>query len=118
MTDEEIGYMKNKINEVKIFLVETKDKEVYSEDLKPYMVFNEKDLVIIEKLLDLYLQQQYFVSKEESEQKEKKAYIDGTNIAHNLCNKKWKYKIKAKIEEVKDGTFDAKIVLQSLLEKE
>ena len=29
-----------------------------------------------------------------------------------------KDKIKAKIEEVKDGTFDAKIVLQSLLEKE
>ena len=27
-------------------------------------------------------------------------------------------KIKAKIEEVKDGTYDAKIVLQSLLEKE
>ena len=33
-------------------------------------------------------------------------------------NKKWKDKIKAKIEEVKDGTFDAKIILQSLLEKE
>ena len=30
----------------------------------------------------------------------------------------WKDKIKAKIEEVKDGTYDAKIVLQSLLEKE
>ena len=29
----------------------------------------------------------------------------------------WKDKIKAKIEEVKDGTYDAKIVLQSLLEK-
>jgi hypothetical protein len=27
-------------------------------------------------------------------------------------------KIKAKIEEIKDGTFDAKIVLQSLLKKE
>lgn len=27
-------------------------------------------------------------------------------------------KIKTKIEEVKDGTYDAKIVLQSLLEKE
>lgn len=27
-----------------------------------------------------------------------------------------KDKIKAKIEEVKDGTYDAKIVLQSLLE--
>lgn len=32
--------------------------------------------------------------------------------------KKIEDKIKAKIEEVKDGTFDAKIVLQSLLEKE
>lgn len=31
---------------------------------------------------------------------------------------KVEYKIKAKIEEVKDGTYDAKIVLQSLLEKE
>lgn len=29
-----------------------------------------------------------------------------------------KDKIKAKIEEVKDGTYDAKIVLESLLEKE
>lgn len=29
-----------------------------------------------------------------------------------------KDKIKAKIEEVKDGAYDAKIVLQSLLEKE
>lgn len=29
-----------------------------------------------------------------------------------------KDKIKAKIEELKDGTYDAKIVLQSLLEKE
>lgn len=35
-----------------------------------------------------------------------------------LEGKKWKDKIKAKIEEVKDGTYDAKIVLQSLLEKE
>lgn len=33
-------------------------------------------------------------------------------------NKKWEDKIKTKIEEVKDGTYDAKIVLQSLLEKE
>lgn len=33
-------------------------------------------------------------------------------------DKKWEDKIKAKIEEVKDGTYDAKIVLQSLLEKE
>ena len=35
-----------------------------------------------------------------------------------FSNKIWKDKIKAKIEEVKDGTYDAKIVLQSLLEEE
>lgn len=58
LSNEEIEYLKNKINEVKAFLVETKDKEVYLENLMPYMVFNEKDIVIIEKLLDLYLQQQ------------------------------------------------------------
>lgn len=32
--------------------------------------------------------------------------------------KRWKDKIKAKIEEVKDGTFDAEIILHQLLEKE
>ena len=45
-------------------------------------------------------------------------YIRGTNIEDELCNKKWEDKIKAKIEEVKNGTYDAKIVLESLLEKE
>lgn len=35
-----------------------------------------------------------------------------------LSNKRWKDKIKAKLEELKDGTYDAKIVLKSLLEKE
>lgn len=58
MTDEEIKYMKNKINEVKTFLIKTQDKEIYLEDLMPCMVFNKKDVGIIEKLLDLYLQQQ------------------------------------------------------------
>ena len=58
LSDEEIEYLKNKINKVKAFLIKTKNKEVYAEDLMPYMVFNEKDIVIIEKLLDLYLQQQ------------------------------------------------------------
>ena len=57
-------------------------------------------------------------SKEIEELKANKGYhlgfIDG-GIA-----KRYEYedKIKAKIEEVKDGTYDAKIVLQSLLEKE
>jgi hypothetical protein len=37
---------------------------------------------------------------EKSKQKEKQAYIKGTNDAHELCNKYWKDKIKAKIEEL------------------
>lgn len=64
-------------------------------------------------------------------------YIKGTNIEDELCNKKWKDKIKAKIQEVEqwelynmkiprlstlDERLGAKIgikyVLQSLLEKE
>jgi len=40
-----------------------------------------------------------YILRVESEQKERKAYIKGTNDAHELCNKKWKNKIKAKIEE-------------------
>ena len=66
---------------------------------------------------------------EEAEQKEKKAYIDGTNVAHELCNKMWKNKIKAKIEELEKeiitGAKKTDIIrraivyeLQSLLEKE
>lgn len=41
-----------------------------------------------------------YILRVESEQKERKAYIKGTNDAHELCNKKWKDKIKAKIEEI------------------
>ncbi len=65
-----------------------------------------------------------YISKEESKQKEKKAYIKGTNDAHELCNKKWEDKIKAKIEELENGnknTFirgEKILVLQSLLDKE
>ena len=48
-------------------------------------------------------------SDESKEQSSMKYY----NLYKELVDK-----IKAKIEEVKDGTYDAKIVLQSLLEKE
>lgn len=41
-----------------------------------------------------------YISKEEAEQKERKAYIKGTNDTDELCNKKWKDKIKAQIEEL------------------
>ena len=67
-----------------------------------------------------------------AEQKIKEAYIKGTNVADELCNKKWEDKIKAKIEVMNTNIvnaekFDcdyigqcrfAKYVLQSLLEKE
>ena len=67
---------------------------------------------------------------EESEQKEKKAYIDGTNVADKLCNKKWEDKIKAKTIEIKNrpvkdefitasqGKLNTIIDMESLLEKE
>ena len=48
---------------------------------------------------------------------DRKVQIEYNNV-FNKGVKSVEDKIKAKIEEVKDGTFDAKIVLQSLLEKE
>ena len=61
-----------------------------------------------------------YILRVESEQKEKKAYIDGTNIADELCNKKWIDKIKSKIDEVCESTIEESNVdiLYSLLEKE
>lgn len=43
-----------------------------------------------------------YILRVESEQKERKAYIKGTNDAHELCNKKWEDKTKAKIEELEN----------------
>ena len=60
----------------------------------------------IERLLTAYEE-----LKEENEKYKNPPFFDEENYTSND-------KIKAKIEEVKDGTFDAKIVLQSLLEKE
>ena len=56
-------------------------------------------------------------SKEIEELKEKNEFLNWyfENQKENFIHKD---KIKAKIEEVKDGTYDAKIVLESLLEKE
>jgi len=49
--------------------------------------------------------------KEENEKYKNPPFFDEENYTEND-------KIKAKIEEVSNGTYDAKIVLQSLLEKE
>lgn len=70
-----------------------------------------------------------YILRVESEQKERKAWIKGTNDADELCNKKWEDKIKAKIEELEKeiitGAKKTDIIrraiiyeLQSLLEKE
>lgn len=98
MTDEE----KKAINLLKSY----ENKLVYE--------ISEKDKKAVKTILNLIEKQQ----KEIEELKENNGYhlgfIDG-GIA-----KRYEYeeKIKAKIEEVKDGTYDAKIVLQSLLEEE
>lgn len=67
------------------------------------------------------------IEKQQKEIEENKKYIVQLTddqyrklvdiIRADTC-KEWKDKIKAKIEEVKDGTFDAEIILHQLLEKE
>jgi hypothetical protein len=49
--------------------------------------------------------------------RERENQIIYEGMKHKI-NMEWVFKIKAKIEEVSNGTYDAKIVLQSLLEKE
>lgn len=68
-----------------------------------------------------YWKNLYFKEKEEN----KKYIIKMTDEQYSKVielvecdiNKKWKDKIKSKIEELKDGTYDAKIILQKLLEE-
>ena len=66
-----------------------------------------------------------YILRVESEQKERKAYIKGTNVEDELCNKKWEDKIKAILEEYKYTEIgdSEKIIefykkMESLLEKE
>ena len=80
---------------------------------------------IIETLQNLALAIEFIASTFLKQSKEIEELKEGLKIQeHNYqvameeIEQRWEDKIKAKIEEVKDGTFDAKIVLQSLLEKE
>lgn len=96
-------------------------REDLAEEKENYGKYNDYKKQVIrrnERLLNL-------IEKQSKEIEENKKYIDLHYVPYeqytsklNELNKKWKDKIKAKIEEVKDGTFDAEIVLQSLLEKE
>ena len=111
MTNEE----KKAIERFKNFIYTYQDviEDEYSdyeekESAKEYQEVSEKILNLIEKQ-----------SKEIEELKdESKEYQIGFAQGCYERDLDWKDKIKAIIEEVKDGTYDAKIVLQSLLEKE
>lgn len=86
-----IDYFRNKIGDFELFY----GKKITTQENEYLKIF----LNLIEKQ-----------SKEIEELKEVKWYYEISRVP--------KDKIKAKIEEVKDGTYDAKIILQSLLEKE
>ena len=93
--------------------------EIFEEIKRKYKKSNKYMLYVsyedIGTLLNLIEKQ----SKEIEELKKPKYVINcETNEITKLTNDfVSKDKIKAKIEEVKDGTYDAKIVLQSLLEE-
>lgn len=93
--------------------------EIFEEIKRKYKKSNKYMLYVsyedIGTLLNLIEKQ----SKEIEELKKPKYIINfKTNEITKLTNDfVSKDKIKAKIEEVKDGTYDAKIVLESLLER-
>lgn len=112
-------------------LIEKQSKEIQCDNLiiKRAIEIKDKQSKKIEELKAINKMQEYRINemdipKSVAEQKERKAYIKGTNDADELCNKKWKDKIKAKIEEVEKGnknTFirgEKILVLQSLLQEE
>ena len=119
MSDEE----KKAIERVKDMFEDVTIKDIDEQSITIYGVA----MLDVIKVLTIVEKQSKEI--EEAEQKERKAYINGANDAHELCNKKWENKINAKIEELqnKSGgnlfhiqqTINAEIrLLQSLLEKE
>ena len=81
-------------------------RQIKREEIKDVVVTRQKYITVVLKLIKKQ-------SKEIEELKEKNKNLNWyfKNQKDNFVHKD---KIKAKIEEVKDGTFDAKIVLQSL----
>ena len=123
----------------KIFDVIENSIDTYIEKSKPYweQIMTKDEMTIEEALtiIDDMYQDKYKIMSQKTEKEtivdlSKMDYIRFTNLewasvrvlrevqSLNHKFKKLEDKIKAKIEEVKDGTYDAKIVLQSLLEKE
>ena len=123
----------------KIFDVIENSIDTYIEKSKPYweQIMTKDEMTIEEALtiIDDMYQDRYKIMSQKTEKEtivdlSKMDYIRFTNLewasvrvlrevqSLNHKFKKLEDKIKAKIEEVSNGTYDAKIVLQSLLEKE
>ena len=123
----------------KIFDVIENSIDTYIEKSKPYweQIMTKDEMTIEEALtiIDDMYQDRYKIMSQKTEKEtivdlSKMDYIKFTNLewasvrvlrelqSLNHKFKKLEDKIKAKIEEVSNGTYDAKIVLQSLLEKE
>ena len=121
----------------KIFDVIENSIDTYIEKSKPYweQIMTKDEMTIEEALtiIDDMYQDRYKIMSQKTEKEtivdlSKMDYIRFTNLewasvralrevqSLNYKLEKLQDKIKAKIEEVKDGTYDAKIVLQSLLE--
>ena len=123
----------------KIFDVIDNSIDTYIEKSKPYweQIMTKDEMTIDEALtiIDDMYQDRYKIMSQKTEKETivdlgKMDYIKFTNLewasvrasrevqSLNYKLEKLQDKIKAKIEEVKDGTYDAKIVLQSLLNEE
>ena len=90
----------------KKFIAVDKIKEILEIEEK---IDNEKLLSLLQTIVD--------ENARLEDIEDRKVQIEYNNV-FNKGVKSVEDKIKAKIEEVKDGTYDAKIVLESLLEKE
>jgi len=85
------------------------------------LYFGENSALNITKYVNIVLNLIEKQSKEIEELKTKNKILEAISLSFNEIqdrDKHWKDKIKAKTEEVNDGTYDAKIVLQSLLKEE
>lgn len=104
------------INQMQKYRIEVIDeRELISKD-KIKEILGIEENIDNEKLLSL-LQTIVDENSRLEDIEDRKVQIEYNNV-FNKGVKSVEDKIKAKIEEVKDGTYDAKIVLQSLLEKE
>ena len=113
--EKEIEELKT-INQMQKYRIEVIDeRELISKDKIKEILGIEED-INNEKLLSL-LQTIVDENSRLEDIEDRKLQIEYNNV-FNKGVKSVEDKIKAKIEEVKNGTFDAKIVLQSLLEKE